>query len=93
MLLTKTFKAIDEYNVKTLLIGGGVVANKFIKKSFLEKQSVEYPDLKILVPEKDLSTDNALMIAIAGYFRYQKIIADNKKFPLDFVANGNWDVS
>lgn len=93
VLLTKTFKAIDEYNVKTLLIGGGVVANKFIKKSFLEKQSVEYPDLKILVPEKDLSTDNALMIAIAGYFRYQKIIADNKKFPLDFVANGNWDVS
>lgn len=93
VLLAKTFKAIDEYGVQTLLIGGGVAANKFIKKSFLEKQTAEYPDLKILLPEKDLSTDNALMIAIAGYYRYQHIMAGNKKFPLSFVANGNWDVS
>jgi len=93
VLLTKTFKAIDEYGIQTLLIGGGVAANKFIKKSFLEKQIAEYPNLKILLPEKDLSTDNALMIAIAGYYRYQQIMSGNKKFPLDFVANGNWDVS
>ncbi|MGI9118104.1 MAG: tRNA (adenosine(37)-N6)-threonylcarbamoyltransferase complex transferase subunit TsaD [Minisyncoccia bacterium] len=93
VLLTKTFKAIDEYGIQTLLIGGGVAANKFIKKSFMEKQISEYPNLKILLPEKDLSTDNALMIAIAGYYRYKQIMSTNKKFPLDFKANGNWDVS
>ncbi len=92
VLLAKTFRAINEYGVQTLLIGGGVAANKFIKKSFTEKQTAEYPDLKILLPEKDLSTDNALMIAIAGYYRYQNIMAGNKKFPLDFAANGNWGV-
>ncbi len=93
VLQHKTFKAIDEYGIQTLLIGGGVAANKFIKKSFLEKQKSDYPDMTILFPEKDLSTDNALMIAIAGYFRYQQIMSGNKKFPLSFVANGNWDVS
>ncbi len=93
VLLAKTFRAIDEYGVQTLLIGGGVAANKFIKKSFTEKQTAEYPDLKILLPEKDLSTDNALMIAIAGYHRYKQMLSENKKSPLDFVANGNWGVS
>jgi len=63
----KTKKAIEKYKIKTLVVGGGVSANTEIKKA-LSKMTKEYK-VEILFPEKKLAMDNAIMIAIAGYFR------------------------
>lgn len=86
VLLKKTIKAAKDYDVKTIILGGGVMANKELRKQFSEKIKKEIPTAKYLVPGSSLSTDNGLMIAVAGYFR-----AKQKKFTKwqDLKANAN----
>ncbi len=73
VLIKKTKKAIEANGIKTLILGGGVTANTFICQSFDKIITKEFRDIKIYLPEKTLSTDNAVMIALAGYFnRLQK---------------------
>lgn len=84
VLLAKTFRAVDEYAVKTLIIGGGVISNEYIRKSFSE-QAEKYADLKLLLPDPLLRTDNALMIGLAGYTRF----LEGNKAPEDLSASGN----
>lgn len=69
VLTKKTLRAAEKYGAKTIIIGGGVAANKYIREQF--EEILEKPSLKIqlLISNKELSTDNALMIAIAGYIR------------------------
>ena len=78
VLLFKTKKAVAKNNINTLILGGGVTANKKIRKEFkkLEKEL----NIDVLVPDAKHSTDNAVMIGIAGYFRYldNKILLPNK---------------
>jgi N6-L-threonylcarbamoyladenine synthase len=68
ILIKKTFKAVGEYNVKSILLGGGVCANQALRKAFELK--IENLKLKIplFIPEKRLCTDNAAMIAAAAFF-------------------------
>ncbi len=73
---------------KTLIIGGGVIANKALRKNFL-KLKENYPDLQILIPEKSLTTDNATMIAAAGYIEYLR----NQKPNRELKAQGNLNIS
>ncbi len=89
VLLTKTKKALLAYNPKTLIIGGGVSANTHIRNSFEMLIKKEFPTISLIIPERSLSTDNALMIAAAGYMR--NIL--KKKIPLNFKANGNLTLS
>ena len=63
VLIKKTKKAIEANGIKTLILGGGVTANTFICQSFDKIITKEFPDIKIYLPEKTLSTDNAVMIA------------------------------
>jgi len=70
VLISKTKKAIMEYAPKSLIIGGGVVANKELRRRF--KKLAEELNILLLLPSPELATDNAVMIAIAGYFRYKK---------------------
>ena len=83
VLVSKTFRAIDEYNIKTLIIGGGVVSNEYIRTQFEEKVS-QYTELKLLLPTPQLRTDNALMIGLAGYLRWLKNDTDRT-----IAAKGN----
>ena len=69
ILLKKTEKAVEKYGAKTLIIGGGVSANSQIRQSFQSLGS-DASKLEVLMPEKEFSTDNAVMIGIAGYFEY-----------------------
>ena len=64
-LLTKTLNAAREYGVKEILIAGGVSANKALREAFLGQQ-----EFKVNIPRFAYCTDNAAMIASAGYFRY-----------------------
>ncbi|NQU82647.1 MAG: tRNA (adenosine(37)-N6)-threonylcarbamoyltransferase complex transferase subunit TsaD, partial [Parcubacteria group bacterium] len=66
VLIKKTLKAVEEYKVKTVLLGGGVTANSELRKQFKEQLS---EDIEFLVPEKGLSTDNAVMIGLTALLR------------------------
>ncbi len=70
VLTVKTKKALEQFNIQTLIIGGGVVANVALRESFtnLAKEN----NLTLLLPNQALSTDNATMIAMAAYIRYLK---------------------
>lgn len=61
VLVSKTKKAMEKTGAKTLIVGGGVIANKHIR------QELENLGVKTYFPTHKLSTDNALMISIAGY--------------------------
>lgn len=76
VLVKKTEKALRTYKVKTLVVGGGVSANTYIKKhlEILAKKE----KVKILVSSKSLATDNAVMIAVAGFFAKEKPISKIK---------------
>ena len=73
ILTKKTMRAVKEYNVKQLLVAGGVSANSGIRdklKELCEKENVE-----LVVPKIKYCTDNAAMIASAAYYMYK-----DKKF-------------
>ncbi len=70
MLITNTTKAIDMLNIDKVALAGGVSANIFIRERF--KSLEETKNVKVYYPEKVLCTDNAAMIASAGYYNYIK---------------------
>jgi len=65
VLLKKTIRAAKDFRARSLILGGGVTANNELRRQFLEKFDVG----KIFFPEPQLATDNALMVAAAGYFK------------------------
>ena len=67
VLIEKTIKAAKEYKAKTIILGGGVTANKELRKQFKEKIKKDIINSKLLIPDPKLCTDNAAMIAVAGY--------------------------
>ena len=68
MLIQNVKKAIEETGIKKVALAGGVSANSYIRERFLKLG--EDADTKIYFPEITLCTDNAAMIASAGYYRY-----------------------
>ncbi len=64
VLFHKTKRAVSEFQAKRIIIGGGVIANKHIRKIFQEITVVP-----VSIPELELATDNATMIGIAGYLK------------------------
>ena len=70
MLVHNTKKAVEELNIKKLALAGGVSANSYIRKEF-SKLGDELK-IKVYYPDLSLCTDNAAMIASAGYYSYLK---------------------
>ncbi len=68
ILLDNVKKAIRETDLKTVVLAGGVSANSYIRMKFDELRAKE--NLKIYMPDIKLCTDNAAMIASAGYYNY-----------------------
>lgn len=75
VIVSKMRKAIEKFAVETIVIGGGVIANTNIREH-LQKLATEC-SIKILLPQFDHSTDNGLMIALAGYFNKTKSVNSN----------------
>ena len=70
ILLENTKKAVKETNINKIALAGGVSANSYIRKAFKELEEKE--NIKVYYPELKLCTDNAAMIASAGYYNYLK---------------------
>jgi len=69
-LIRKTKLALDSYDVKHLVLAGGVAANSRLRVLVNELKN-EYPDLKITIPPLWCCTDNAAMIGAAGAVAYR----------------------
>ncbi len=68
ILLDKLHKAVKATGVKTVAIGGGVSANSGVRKAVADY--CERHNLTAFIPERSFTTDNAAMVAIAGYYKY-----------------------
>lgn len=66
VLVHKTLKAIEEYNVQTLIIGGGVASNNYLREQLQKVVRQGLTTLVLLFPEAWLATDNAVMIGMAA---------------------------
>ncbi len=69
VIVSKTQKALEHTGAQTLILGGGVVANTHIRISFKDLAK-NMPGLTLQIPRISHTTDNAIMIGIAGYQRY-----------------------
>ena len=84
VLVTKTIKAAKQYNVKNILVAGGVSANRALRHSI--QVGANCP---LHIPPIWLCTDNAAMIAGAACFRFER----GQRDPLDMDVLPNWPLS
>jgi N6-L-threonylcarbamoyladenine synthase len=87
VLLNKTEEALVQINAKTLIVAGGVIANKKLRDTFSSLTSSNN-ELLVKIPVKDLATDNSLMIASAAFINislYPELLQTPKKI----IASGN----
>lgn len=66
VLIKKTQKAIQKYDIQSLIIGGGVSANNRLRTDF--QILADNQGFTLYLPNKKYTGDNALMIAVAGYY-------------------------
>jgi len=69
VLVTKTLRAIAKYQPKTVMLAGGVSANKRLRSKMGYQIKKDFPKIKFIKPAMRYTGDNAAMIAVAGYFR------------------------
>ncbi len=81
---TKTLAAAREFEVREILVAGGVSANRSLRQAF--KAQSEFP---VHVPRLSLCTDNAAMIGSAGYYRY--VLGHTNAMDLD--VQPTWSLS
>jgi len=80
ILLKKLEKAIKQTNIKQLAIAGGVSANSYLRSELV--QLAKMKGYQLYIPKFEYCTDNAAMIAIAGYFKYlDKDFANQSETP------------
>lgn len=84
VLVSKTMHAAQDLQAKEILIAGGVSANRALRDSFMMRASKD-----VHIPSISLCTDNAAMVAGAGYYRF----ARGQRDPFDMDVLPNWPLS
>ncbi len=89
VLVEKTVRAAAKFKPQTIILGGGVSANKKIRESLRAALTETNPGAEFLVPEPKYAMDNGAMIAAAGYFQAHK----NNFIPWQEIqADPGWEV-
>jgi N6-L-threonylcarbamoyladenine synthase len=84
ILAEKTFSAAEKFGAHHILVVGGVSANRALRNAFTQQKQFQAH-----IPPLKFCTDNAAMIAAAGYFRFANGFRDN----LDIDVQPNWPLS
>ena len=93
VLIKKLSLATEEYSAQTIILGGGVSANDYLRDAMTSLNSPQqFPDIKILLPDPKLSTDNSIMIGLAGHARLSEAISPTI-FTETVKADGNLSLS
>jgi len=94
VLVQKSLRAVEKYQAKSLIMGGGVAANKRLRKEMLV--AADRQGVKFFCPKMKYAGDNATMIALAAYFRVRNLdkaklnaMVDNWK---KLEPDPNWEV-
>lgn len=69
-LLERAKYALHEYKPKQMVLAGGVAANSCLRDKVENGLATEFPDVEFIIPPLACCTDNAAMIAVAGYIAY-----------------------
>ncbi len=83
VLVSKTKKALQEYQPKTLVVAGGVSANVTLRKKLETLVQEHFPETQFLMPEFTYSLDNAAMIGAAACVRFDLLSESEKKSLLE----------
>ena len=84
VLVEKTLKAVEEFEAQTLLVTGGVAANRSLRTTFRERSPIA-----VKVPPIQLCTDNAAMIGAVGHRRF----LNGQRDALDFDVRPTWPLT
>lgn len=84
VLFDKTMKAAKQNKAREILIAGGVSANRALRQKFLDQT-----DFNVHIPPISLCTDNAAMIAAAGYYHF----VHGQPSSLDMDVQATWPLS
>lgn len=87
VLVTKTLRATKEFKPKTIILGGGVSANKKLRSALQEEITKYFSNSKFQIPNSKYCMDNAAMIAVAGYYKALKNEYTDWK---DIEVDPNW---
>lgn len=71
-LLMRARKVLDRYDVKQMVLAGGVAANSCLRAKIQNDLTKQYPNVEFVIPPLYCCTDNAAMIACAGGIAYLK---------------------
>jgi len=86
VLVAKTLRAAEEYGARTIVMGGGVSANTCLRETLTARVAAKLSGVHVYIPGNALSTDNALMIAVAGALKKEQATMDTS----GLRALGHW---
>ena len=92
VLVKKTIRAAEEYGVQTIVVGGGVAGNTYLKQELSTAVTQKLPGVEVLFPAAWLATDNAVMIALAAVARINEGNIQTA-LPEDLKAQGNLSIA
>lgn len=90
VLVDKTIRAVKIIKPKTLILAGGVSANKKLRETLKQIIKTDFPETKFIYPDLKYCMDNAAMIAVAGYYQSQKQNFTSWK---EIKADPNWHIT
>jgi N6-L-threonylcarbamoyladenine synthase len=91
VLIRKTIRAAEEFGTQTIVVGGGVAGNTYLREQLTISMHKKFPSITVLFPEPWLATDNAVMIGLAAFARVQNGTMQTEN-ALSLKANGNLSI-